>query len=169
MCKRLHPSPGLSFANDLHNVARFLDTNVQFLSIARLRRVLINVRLRKLRNRLSQQAFRERQAFYVMELEKRLQNAHKTESARMAELEAQNRAMRDQLLDYRKRLRSVQASLEGVTVAMTDTLFDKVRLFPGLDFQMLILCVAMLPGHSLHADYVTRAASSLQSLGFRPR
>ncbi|OQU97050.1 hypothetical protein CLAIMM_03053 [Cladophialophora immunda] len=80
---------------------------------------------RKLRNRLSQQAFRERQAMYVMELEKRLQNAQKTESARMRELEAENHALRDQLLDSRKRLRSIQAALEGVSTSITGALFDQ--------------------------------------------
>ncbi|KIW84307.1 hypothetical protein Z517_03557 [Fonsecaea pedrosoi CBS 271.37] len=80
---------------------------------------------KKLRNRLSQQAFRERQAIYVKELEKRLQESQKPETCRMATLEEENRALRDQLLVCRKKLRNIQASLESVSVGITGALYDK--------------------------------------------
>ncbi|OAL34586.1 hypothetical protein AYO20_06216 [Fonsecaea nubica] len=70
--------------------------------------------------------FRERQAIYVMELEKRLQIAEKPETSRMVALEEENRVLRDQLLECRKKLRSIQASLEGVSADITGVLYEKL-------------------------------------------
>src|ERR1700743_2631243 len=69
--------------------------------------------IRRLRNRLSQQAFRERQAIYVKELEKKLECSAKPESERNAELERANQSLREGLLDCHKKLATFQAALYG--------------------------------------------------------
>ncbi|OAG36793.1 hypothetical protein AYO21_08966 [Fonsecaea monophora] len=63
---------------------------------------------------------------YVMEPEKRLQIAEKPETSRMVALEEENRVLRDQLLECRKKLRSTQASLEGVSADITGVLYEKL-------------------------------------------
>ncbi|KAH0842690.1 hypothetical protein FOPE_07490 [Fonsecaea pedrosoi] len=61
-----------------------------------------------------------------MEPEKRLQIAEKPETSRMVALEEENRVLRDQLLECRKKLRSTQASLEGVSADITGVLYEKL-------------------------------------------
>ncbi|KIW82736.1 hypothetical protein Z517_01979 [Fonsecaea pedrosoi CBS 271.37] len=62
---------------------------------------------------------------YVTELEKRLQIAEKPDTSRMVALEEENRVLRDQLLECRKKLRSTQATLEGASADITGVLYEK--------------------------------------------
>lgn len=70
---------------------------------------------RKLRNRISQRAFRARQTTYIKELEERLQWATRSESDLNANLEETNKQLRLQLLDCHKRLESLRVTLKAIT------------------------------------------------------
>ncbi|THX22892.1 hypothetical protein D6D12_08825 [Aureobasidium pullulans] len=72
---------------------------------------------KKVRNRLSQQAFRERQAAYVRNLEKQVENIGQTNDERVLKLEAENRELRKQLLAIRQKLESVTTTLSGISKA----------------------------------------------------
>jgi hypothetical protein len=69
---------------------------------------------RKLRNRLSQQAYRARQCMRIKELEERLSGHSQGESARIKEIEEQNRQLRDQLLSCHKKLESLSLSMKAL-------------------------------------------------------
>ncbi|KAF7855978.1 hypothetical protein EAF04_009934 [Stromatinia cepivora] len=69
---------------------------------------------RKLRNRLSQKAFRARQSLYIKDLEKKLEWASKPESDQNAKLEETNKTLRGQLLDCHKKLESFQVTLKAL-------------------------------------------------------
>lgn len=84
-------------------------------------RVLIGLQ-RKLRNRMSQQAFRQRQVAYIRDLERRLARTGATENERMAELEAENQRLRKQLTVFINKLASAQASLQKLSQIMHGTL-----------------------------------------------
>ncbi|OBT90452.1 hypothetical protein VE02_01228 [Pseudogymnoascus sp. 03VT05] len=70
---------------------------------------------KKLRNRLSQQAFRKRQTVYIQELKRQLHNAGKTDNERIAELEDENLRLRKRLLEFHNRAQSAQASLAALS------------------------------------------------------
>jgi hypothetical protein len=72
---------------------------------------------RKLRNRLSQQVFRARQAMRMKELEERLGKEPVSDAARTAELQDTNAALRKQLLDCHKKVRSLQISMKTLATA----------------------------------------------------
>jgi hypothetical protein len=72
---------------------------------------------RKLRNRLSQQAFRARQAMRIKELEDRLGQEPMSDAARTAQLQDMNATLRKQLLDCHKKVGSLQISIK--TLAAT--------------------------------------------------
>lgn len=72
---------------------------------------------RKVRNRLSQQAFRERQAAYVRNLEKQVENIGQTNDEKVLKLEAENRELRKQLLAIRQKLESITTTLSGISKA----------------------------------------------------
>ncbi|KAL2222415.1 hypothetical protein M432DRAFT_226329 [Thermoascus aurantiacus ATCC 26904] len=80
---------------------------------------------RKLRNRLSQKAFRARQSLYIKELEKRLEWSKKSGVEPNAELEEANRELRARLLDCYKKLESMQVTLK--------TLSDSVAIALGIE------------------------------------
>lgn len=67
---------------------------------------------RRLRNRVSQQAFRARQSLRVQELEEQLEYLKSPEAARVAQLQEQNVALRDQLLACHKKLTSFEISIQ---------------------------------------------------------
>ncbi|PQE31865.1 transcription factor PAP1 protein [Rutstroemia sp. NJR-2017a WRK4] len=77
---------------------------------------------RKLRNRLSQKAFRARQSLYIKDLEKRLEWASKPESDQNAKLEETNQTLRNQLLDCHKKLESFQVTLKALADSVAYTL-----------------------------------------------
>ncbi|PIA94602.1 hypothetical protein CB0940_08981 [Cercospora beticola] len=64
---------------------------------------------RKLRNRMSQRAFRARQAMRIQELEERLEK-----TSTPAELQDQNAKLRQQLMEIHKKAVSIQISLKAV-------------------------------------------------------
>jgi hypothetical protein len=74
---------------------------------------------RKLRNRLSQRAFRARQSVYIKELEEKLKWASKPDYDINTRLEEENKKLRSQLLDCQKKLDSLIVSMELVSKSLT--------------------------------------------------
>ncbi|KAL1619779.1 hypothetical protein SLS54_006375 [Diplodia seriata] len=79
---------------------------------------------KKLRNRTSQQAFRQRQAAYIKDLERRLERTGVSENEHIAKLEAENQSLRKQLTLFINKLASAQASLQHLSRLMRGTLDD---------------------------------------------
>jgi hypothetical protein len=77
----------------------------------------MNSENRKLRNRLSQQAFRARQAMRIKELEERLDQEPISDAARTAQLQDMNAILRKQLLDCHKKVCSLQISMKTLATA----------------------------------------------------
>ncbi|KIW44198.1 uncharacterized protein PV06_05226 [Exophiala oligosperma] len=69
---------------------------------------------RRVRNRLSQKAFRARQALRIKELEQRLENLPESESERVSQLEEHNTLLRQRLFDNHKKMESLQVSLKAL-------------------------------------------------------
>jgi hypothetical protein len=85
----------------------------------------MSVENRKLRNRLSQRAFRARQAMRIKELEQRLDNDNRPlsgETGRVRELEEQNTMLRNQLLACNKKLESLQITLKALAESTASVL-----------------------------------------------
>ena len=80
---------------------------------------------RKLRNRLSQKAFRARQAMRIKELEDRLESEPTSDAARTAQLNDRNVILRNQLLNCHKKITRLQISMQ--------TLAESTALALGLD------------------------------------
>ncbi|OQV05045.1 hypothetical protein CLAIMM_09843 [Cladophialophora immunda] len=76
---------------------------------------------RKLRNRLSQQAFRARQNLEINELKQRLALFSGSESDRNSRLVEENRRLRQLLWQSEKKLRSLQATLKGIIDTMVES------------------------------------------------
>lgn len=89
-------------------------------------RTHFNTSLRKLRNRLSQQAFRKRQNAYIQELEKRMEQTGKSDDERIAALEEENRRLRRQLVSFINKLESAHVALQSLSVAMNKALEGSV-------------------------------------------
>ena len=70
---------------------------------------------RRLRNRLSQKAYRARQCMRIRELEERLDSRPLSEKSRVHDLEQQNGFLRDQLLICHKKLESLQVTLCAIS------------------------------------------------------
>lgn len=70
---------------------------------------------RKLRNRLSQKAYRARQCMRIKELEERLDSRPLSGTSRVRDLEQQNVVLRDHLLTCHKKLESLQVSLRAIS------------------------------------------------------
>ncbi|KIX10028.1 uncharacterized protein Z518_01109 [Rhinocladiella mackenziei CBS 650.93] len=83
---------------------------------------------RKLRNRLSQQAFRARQNWELNELKQRLKQFSDSESARNKRLAEENEVLRQRLWQCEKRLKSLQATLKSIVDSMTG---DRESKFVG--------------------------------------
>lgn len=66
---------------------------------------------RKLRNRLSQRAFRQRQILRIHELEQRLDTSTEPESERNARLIRENQSLRNQLVECRRQLELIHTNL----------------------------------------------------------
>jgi hypothetical protein len=69
------------------------------------------VTYRRIRNRLSQRAFRERQLIYIKELEERTKTTAQTESDRNMRLSKENDDLRDILLNCRKQMLGFSCAL----------------------------------------------------------
>lgn len=74
----------------------------------------------KLRNRLSQQAFRARQHLEINELKQRLGQFQGSESDRNHRLANENQTLRKQLWQCEKKLRSLQATLKDVVDSIVE-------------------------------------------------
>ncbi|KAB8298556.1 hypothetical protein EYC80_000735 [Monilinia laxa] len=88
---------------------------------------------RKLRNRLSQKAFRARQSLYIKDLEKKLEWASKPESDQNAKLEETNKTLRGQLLDCHKKLESFQVTLKALADSVAYALGIDQKSAPDLE------------------------------------
>ncbi|OAL39877.1 hypothetical protein AYO20_00789 [Fonsecaea nubica] len=77
---------------------------------------------RKLRNRLSQKAFRARQAMRIKELEDRLESRPSSETARIAELEERNAFLANRLFECHKKLESLQVTIRALSEATAEAL-----------------------------------------------
>ncbi|KAJ4162330.1 hypothetical protein NW754_013763 [Fusarium falciforme] len=69
---------------------------------------------RKLRNRLSQRAFRRRQAEYLRDLRNRAEASQKPDNERVAELEEENGRLRAHITELQSRLEGVQVTLQMI-------------------------------------------------------
>ncbi|KAF4969357.1 hypothetical protein FSARC_3432 [Fusarium sarcochroum] len=73
---------------------------------------------KRLRNRLSQQAFRKRQTAYIKDLEGRLEIRDNDENGQIAQLERDNRALREQLTKACSKLERIQITLRSLSDTM---------------------------------------------------
>ena len=101
---------------------------------------------RRIRNRLSQKASRERQAIYIKDLERRLEESTKSDGDRHVALEEENRSLRTLLFEGHKKLESVQATLKALSDSGAEVLRLKVRHF-NLDSKILLSLSLPWPGH----------------------
>ncbi|RSM09635.1 hypothetical protein CEP52_003954 [Fusarium oligoseptatum] len=69
---------------------------------------------RKLRNRLSQRAFRRRQAEYLRDLRNRAEASQKPNNERVVELEEENGRLRAHITELQSRLEGVQVTLQMI-------------------------------------------------------
>ncbi|OHW99665.1 bZIP transcription factor [Colletotrichum incanum] len=79
---------------------------------------------KRLRNRLSQQAFRRRQAERIRELSNRVNVDQKSESERIEALQRENRQLRTQLVEVQTKMSRLLASLQGLNDSVSKTLND---------------------------------------------
>ncbi|KAF4839183.1 hypothetical protein CGCTS75_v000419 [Colletotrichum tropicale] len=79
---------------------------------------------KRLRNRLSQQAFRRRQQERIRELSNRVNTDQKPEDERVAALQQENRQLRAQLVEVQTRLSRLMANLQGLNDTVSKTLND---------------------------------------------
>jgi DNA-binding Lrp family transcriptional regulator len=84
---------------------------------------------RKLRNRLSQKAYRARQCMRIKELEERLDSRPLSENSRVRELEQQNVVLRDHLLTCHKKLESLQVTLRAISDSTANAVGMEVSQF----------------------------------------
>lgn len=79
---------------------------------------------RKLRNRVSQQAFRRRQSEYIKQLERKAKD-HKPDNERIIELERENQSLRESLIHCHTKLESLRTTIcslgDGITRALDDS------------------------------------------------
>jgi hypothetical protein len=97
---------------------------------------------RKLRNRVSQQAFRRRQSEYIKQLEQKAKE-HKPDNERIIELEKENQTLRESLIHCHTKLESLRATIctlgDGISQALDGTvsvLLSYMNL-PGTPFVTL--------------------------------
>ncbi|KAI8659229.1 hypothetical protein LRP88_05796 [Fusarium phalaenopsidis] len=92
---------------------------------------------KRLRNRLSQQAFRKRQSAYIKDLERRLEIRGSDGDGRIARLERDNRALRAQLTSAISKLERIQLTLRSLCNSMMSHVShgkeDDAQLEPHLD------------------------------------
>jgi hypothetical protein len=79
---------------------------------------------RKLRNRLSQRAFRRRQAECIRELKNRVNADQRSDSERVEALQKENRLLRQQLIDVQTKMSRMMASVQLLSDSVAKTLDD---------------------------------------------
>ncbi|RSL99361.1 hypothetical protein CDV31_012227 [Fusarium ambrosium] len=77
---------------------------------------------RKLRNRLSQRAFRRRQAEYLRDLRNRAEASQKPNNERVVELEEENSRLRAHITELQSRLEGVQVTLQMIASSSSQIL-----------------------------------------------
>ncbi|KAK2040413.1 hypothetical protein LZ31DRAFT_604152 [Colletotrichum somersetense] len=77
---------------------------------------------KRLRNRLSQQAFRRRQAERIRELSNRVNVDQKSDSERIEALQQENRQLRMQLVEVQAKMSRLLATLQGLSDSVSKTL-----------------------------------------------
>ncbi|RGP61661.1 bzip transcription [Fusarium longipes] len=79
---------------------------------------------KKLRNRLSQRAFRRRQAECIRELRNRVNADQKPDSERVEALQKENKILRQQLIDVQAKMSKLLATVQLLSDSVTKTLDD---------------------------------------------
>ncbi|WYZ44799.1 hypothetical protein EsH8_VIII_000115 [Colletotrichum jinshuiense] len=79
---------------------------------------------KRLRNRLSQQAFRRRQAERIRDLSNRVNEDQKSDGERMEALQRENRQLREQLVEVQAKMSRLLATLQGLNDSVSKTLGD---------------------------------------------
>ncbi|KAJ4127004.1 hypothetical protein NW768_008625 [Fusarium equiseti] len=79
---------------------------------------------KKLRNRLSQRAFRRRQAECIRELRNRVNADQRPDSERVEALQKENKLLRQQLIDVQTKMSRLLASVQGLSDSVAKTLDD---------------------------------------------
>ncbi|KAK2059517.1 hypothetical protein LY76DRAFT_19427 [Colletotrichum caudatum] len=102
---------------------------------------------KRLRNRLSQQAFRRRQAERIRELSNRVNVDQKSDSDRIEALQQENRQLRMQLVEVQAKMSRLLATLQGLSDSVTKTLHNSAAAENG--------------GHGFADDSGTASAGSL--------
>ncbi|KAJ5296151.1 hypothetical protein PENANT_c021G05309 [Penicillium antarcticum] len=69
-----------------------------------------DIEIKKLRNRVSQQAFRRRQSEYIKQLERKAK-AYKPDNERIIELEEENTSLRESLIQCHTKLESLRTTI----------------------------------------------------------
>ncbi|EXJ70267.1 uncharacterized protein A1O5_06335 [Cladophialophora psammophila CBS 110553] len=89
---------------------------------------------RRMRNRLSQKACRQKQAIYVKELETRLGNSTRQESELVRDLREENFSLRQQLLECHRKLEGACGTLKSLSASVEGLLdLEKKSKPPGDD------------------------------------
>ncbi|KAK1973312.1 hypothetical protein LZ30DRAFT_611229 [Colletotrichum cereale] len=88
---------------------------------------------KRLRNRLSQQAFRRRQAERIRELSSRVNVDQKSDSERIEALQQENRQLRTQLVEVQTKMSRLLATLQGLNDSVSKTLDDTAAHENGED------------------------------------
>ncbi|KAF5601709.1 uncharacterized protein FSUBG_8075 [Fusarium subglutinans] len=83
-----------------------------------------NKNVRKLRNRLSQRAFRRRQAECIRELKIRVNADQRSDSERVEALQKENKMLRQQLIDVQTKMSRMMASVQLLSDSVAKTLDD---------------------------------------------
>ncbi|KDN67285.1 hypothetical protein CSUB01_01485 [Colletotrichum sublineola] len=86
---------------------------------------------KRLRNRLSQQAFRRRQAERIRELSSRVNVDQKSDSERIEALQQENRQLRTQLVEVQTKMSRLLATLQGLSDSVSKTLDDTAAIKEG--------------------------------------
>ncbi|KAG9496596.1 hypothetical protein J7337_011372 [Fusarium musae] len=79
---------------------------------------------KKLRNRLSQRAFRRRQAECIRELKNRVNADQRSDSERVEALQKENKLLRQQLIDVQTKMSRMMASVQLLSDSVAKTLDD---------------------------------------------
>jgi predicted nuclease with TOPRIM domain len=97
---------------------------------------------RKLRNRVSQQAFRRRQSEYIKQLERKAKE-HKPDNERIIELEKENQSLRESLIHCHTKLESLRATIctlgDGIAQALDGPVSIPFNLSISLSMHHLTL------------------------------
>ncbi|KAK1593774.1 uncharacterized protein LY79DRAFT_513541 [Colletotrichum navitas] len=88
---------------------------------------------KRLRNRLSQQAFRRRQAERIRELSSRVNVHQKSDGERIEALQQENRQLRMQLVEVQAKMSRLLATLQGLSDSVSKTLDDTATIENGND------------------------------------